>query len=212
MPLKDMHVARQEESSRFVSIRSGAIKGAPAGVTALFGATPNGRRQIASIRFDSRKFSPKQAKDWLRERGFKTTLEVAANSEKFERTFAVEKFDDDKMQVFGWSYVTADKHDVKTVDHSLEVVHIDDVEAAQYGYVKTSRAGREMHRGEDVATLIESVVFTPAKKAAMGIPDGVVPTAAWVGYQLESREVFDRVKSGEYGMLSIGGTCRREEI
>ncbi|MNP76704.1 hypothetical protein D3C76_1739960 [compost metagenome] len=66
-----------------------------------------------------------------------------------------------------------------------------------------------MHEGEAKGDLVESVMFTKEKMDAMGIPHGIVPEGWWVGFHIPDKEVFAKVKSGEYGMWSVQGTGRR---
>jgi hypothetical protein len=57
--------------------------------------------------------------------------------------------------------------------------------------------------------MVESVVFTKEKMAAMGIPEGIVPEGWWIGYYIEEDTTWQKVKSGEYSMFSIGGRGTR---
>jgi hypothetical protein len=72
-----------------------------------------------------------------------------------------------------------------------------------------------MHRKDEhgnpyaVARLAEAVVFTPEKRAAMGIPEGSVPDGMWVGFKVDDDEAWQGIKSGKYKMLSLGGKALR---
>lgn len=68
-----------------------------------------------------------------------------------------------------------------------------------------------------IATLIEVMCFTPEKKRAMGIPDGVLPSGTWVGLRVnlsteKGRAAWEGVKSGRLSMLSLGGRWKRTPI
>ena len=66
-----------------------------------------------------------------------------------------------------------------------------------------------MHERGGCAVLIESVIFTAEKMAAMGIPEGTVPTGWWIGFKVTDDEVWGKGKDGSYGMFSIEGTAVR---
>lgn len=126
----------------------------------------------------------------------------------------ISKVDESQGLVFGWAYVSEKSGEVVT-DHSGEHVSIGELEKAFYDYALNSRAGGEMHvrkasDGEHpVATLVESIVFTAEKLEAMGLPEGT-PLGAWVGYKVWDEGVLAKIRSGEYAMLSIGGSGKRK--
>lgn len=69
-----------------------------------------------------------------------------------------------------------------------------------------------MHERGGCAVLIESVIFTPEKQKAMGLPEGVLPEVGWwIGFYVTDDEVWEKVKSGEYPMFSIEGTAVRQK-
>lgn len=114
----------------------------------------------------------------------------------------------DKRQVFGWaSIIEVDNQAV--VDYQEDIIKVEQLEEAVYPFVKDVRQAGEMHEDtNEVGTLIESMVFTKEKQAALGIPEGHVPVGWWVGFELR-QDVFEKVKSGEYKMFSIGGKAQR---
>lgn len=124
----------------------------------------------------------------------------------------VYKSDDEKRQVFGWASVAVRVDGEVVEDFQEDVIDICDLEAAVYPYVMEYGDCGEMHRRSHVGKLIESVVFTAEKAAAMGIPEEIVPLGWWVGFYIEDFEVWEKVKSGEYGMFSIEGTGERVEF
>ena len=69
-----------------------------------------------------------------------------------------------------------------------------------------------MHERGGVAYLIESVVFTEEKMAAMGIPEGTLPVGWWIGFQVTDADVWKKVKDGTYSMFSIEGKAERVEV
>ena len=66
-----------------------------------------------------------------------------------------------------------------------------------------------MHERGGVAVLIESVVFTEDKMAAMGIPAEMLPVGWWIGFKVTDSDVWEKVKDGTYSMFSIEGEAER---
>ena len=139
-----------------------------------------------------------------------------AKSWRGEVTIA--KRDDEQRLVFGWLYVSKRVDGTDVVDHSGETIAPTTLEKAAYAFVLDARTGGLMHRkGADgktraVARLVESVVFTPEKRAAMGLADGTVPDGLWTGWKVDDDEAWDGIKSGRYTMLSLGGRAVRAEV
>ena len=75
-PFANEHAARQEAPGRFREFRRQNNKFGT-GVHAIWGILPNGKTKLQSIRFSAAKFTPAQAKAWLKERDYKTSLEAA---------------------------------------------------------------------------------------------------------------------------------------
>lgn len=99
----------------------------------------------------------------------------------------------------------------RTCNACAKVNEIDAVRAGRCSWCKASLKGAKPTK---IATLVEAVVFTPDKKKAMGVPDGILPDATWVGLRIDrttdkGRTVWSGVKSGRYKMLSLGGHWKR---
>lgn len=122
----------------------------------------------------------------------------------------VQKSDDEKRLVFGWASVAQEEDGSTLVDLAGDVIEPEVLEQAAYDFVMLYREGGEMHERGGCATLVESIVFTPDKKAALGIPDDALPVGWWIGFKVTDDEVWEKVKSGEYPMFSIEGTAVRE--
>ena len=86
------------------------------------------------------------------------------------------------------------------------------LEEAAYKFAEFYRDGGEMHERTGVAVMVESVILTTEKQEAMGIPVGTLPVGWWLGFRVTDDDVWEKVKSGEYNMFSIGGEAIREEI
>jgi hypothetical protein len=122
-----------------------------------------------------------------------------------------------KRQVFGWLYVARDKSGAQVVDHSGETISVEELEKASYNFVLGARVAGENHTKANgkvagVGRLIECVVFTPEKRAAMGIPEGHVPDGTWVGFKIDSDAAWQGVVSGRYKMLSLGGKAIKSAL
>ena len=66
-----------------------------------------------------------------------------------------------------------------------------------------------MHKRRGIGLLVESVVFTPDKQEAMGIPAGTIPSGWWIGLKITDNAVWEKVKDGTYNMFSIEGDAVR---
>lgn len=123
--------------------------------------------------------------------------------------FKIKKSDDDKHLAFGWASAAADINGETVVDCYEDIIDIEELEQAAYKFVELYREGGEMHERGGCAVLVESIVFTPEKIAAMGIPEGTVPTGWWIGFKVTDDDVWAKVKDGSYPMFSIEGQAVR---
>lgn len=128
--------------------------------------------------------------------------------------FDIRKSDTERMQVFGWASIAALAGGELIEDFQGDVIEPDDLEQAAYEFVRLYGDGGEMHEPSKrvVMKLIESVVFTPEKLSAIGIPEGSLPTGWWIGFQVMDPDVWQKIKDGSYSMFSIEGTGERIEI
>lgn len=81
MPFPNEHAARQEDPGKYETFRRMHPKGFPEGVDAIMGIRNVASRRVSeiqSLRFDRTKFTPAEAKAWLKDHGFKTSLEEAS--------------------------------------------------------------------------------------------------------------------------------------
>lgn len=124
--------------------------------------------------------------------------------------FSIKKAENEKRLAFGWASIALDEAGKQLEDLQNDVLDPDVLEDAAYNFVRLYREGGEMHERGGCAVLVESVVFTKEKMAAMGIPEGTLPVGWWIGFYVADDEVWEKVKSGEYQMFSIEGTATRE--
>jgi len=69
-PFPNEHAARQVDPKNFESFRRGHPEGFPDGVDAIWGITSEGTTALQSLRFAKDKFTPDEAKKWLKDHGF----------------------------------------------------------------------------------------------------------------------------------------------
>ena len=86
-PFPNEHAARQTNPGQYDQFRRGRPTGFPAGVDVIWGIKLKPKRvsEIQSIRFDAKKFTVAEAKTWLKDHNFKTTVEAAAKPKKTQK-------------------------------------------------------------------------------------------------------------------------------
>jgi hypothetical protein len=136
----------------------------------------------------------------------------AKKSEEWRREFEISKVDQDMQMVFGWLSIATDAQGNVVVDADNDIIEPNELERAAYNHVLKFRKAGENHE-ELIGDLVESMVFTKEKIAALGIPEGILPCCGWwVGYHITKSDAWDLVKGGHYNSFSIGGKGRREII
>lgn len=134
------------------------------------------------------------------------------NQSPWSASVRFEKVDTDQRLAFGWLYQCKRADGSLVVDHSGEIIEIEELEKATYRFALESRRAGEMHKIIGVGRLVEVICFTPEKKRALGIPDGLLPDGTWVGFKIDDDGVWAGVKSGRYKMLSLGGRAIKEAL
>lgn len=125
----------------------------------------------------------------------------------------ISKIDKAEQNVFGWAYVTHDTEGNVNIDKSGDFVDaVEEIEKSAYNFVLNSRQGDAMHTNVKSSTMIESMVFTPAKIEKMGLPAGSVPLGWWLGFHVEDPDVWDRVEKGELVSFSVHGKGVRSKV
>lgn len=123
--------------------------------------------------------------------------------------FKIAKSDDGRHLAFGWANVAIRSDGEVIEDWQEDIVEPEELENAAYRFVELYREGGEMHERGGAAVLVESVVFTAEKMAAIGIPAGTLPIGWWIGFKVTDDDVWEKVKDGTYSMFSIEGTAER---
>ena len=122
--------------------------------------------------------------------------------------------DTEERLAFGWASVANRQNGDAITDHQGDVVEIEELERAAYDFVQFFREGSDMHErgGLDIAILVESIVFTQEKLAALGLKEGDLPYGWWVGFRILDEDVWKKVKDGTYSMFSVEGQGIRQLI
>lgn len=118
--------------------------------------------------------------------------------------------DAEKQLVFGWANVTVDIDGEPPLDWHGDIIKSEELEVAAYNYVLNwGTTGIEHVWDTDCGWIVESVMFTKEKMAAMGIPEGVIPEGWWIGFYIPDPVVYKKVKDGDFEMFSIQGYGKR---
>ncbi len=124
----------------------------------------------------------------------------------------IAKAKDDEQLVSGWANVSINADGSIPLDWQDDVIAPEVLEKAALNFMLNYRGSGEMHEGEAVGTVVESIVFTKEKQEAIGIPEGAVPQGWFITVKVHDPEVFAKVKDGTYKMFSIQGTCKRVRV
>lgn len=126
--------------------------------------------------------------------------------------FDVYKAREDEQLVSGWANVALDKNGDAPLDWQDDVIAPATLEKAAINFMLDYRSSGEMHKGDSKGTVVESIVLTKEKQAAIGIPEGVVPEGWFITVKVHDPDVFAKVKDGTYRMFSIQGTAKRVKL
>lgn len=121
--------------------------------------------------------------------------------------------DVEQQLVFGWANVTIQENGTTPFDWQGDIIATEVLEAAAYNYVLQHGLVNQQHEwGTECGWLVESMMFTKDKMAALGIPEGMIPEGWFVGFYIPDPMVYQKVKDGEYNMFSIEGTAMRVSL
>lgn len=126
--------------------------------------------------------------------------------------FCVSKAREDEGLVSGWANVAKGIDGKPPLDWQDDIISPAELEKAAINFMLDYRDSGEMHKGKTKGTVVESIVMTKEKQAAMGIPEGVVPEGWFITVKVTDPEVFAKVKDGTYRMFSIQGKAKRVEV
>jgi hypothetical protein len=123
--------------------------------------------------------------------------------------FKIAKADADQQLIFGWASVV-EKDGKLVIDKQGDVITPEDLEKAAYDFALNARAHGHMHAQTGTGRMVESMVFTKEKQAALGIDLGKV--GWWIGFRVDDEGTWAAHKRGELPEFSIGGSGRRVEM
>jgi hypothetical protein len=97
-------------------------------------------------------------------------------------------------------------------DWQGDIIDPIELEKAAINFMMNYQASGVMHQGDPTGVVVESMVFTKEKQAALGIPENVLPEGWFITVKLFDPEVFKLVQDGTLKMFSIQGRARRVKI
>lgn len=126
--------------------------------------------------------------------------------------FEFSKSKEEEKLVSGWASVSVNADGSIPLDWEDDIIMPETLEKAAINFMLDYRQSGVMHDGGAVGTVVESIVFTKEKQAAIGIPDGTVPLGWFITVKVHDDETFAKVKNGTYKMFSIQGKCTRVKL
>ena len=141
--------------------------------------------------------------------GLPAPVAKRAPAQPFSVPVRILKADTEKRTVWGWVSIVS-KAGSPVVDLQGDVMDADELERAMHDYVRRSRVGKRQHRGAPAMELVESVVLTKAKQAAMGVDLGF--EGAWAGFYVHDDATWEAAKAGKLTGFSIGGSGVRTPL
>lgn len=210
-PFPNEHAARQLDPGKFKTFRRGNLPNAPAGISVIFGIA-GGKAQLQSIRFDASKFTPDQAKKWLKDHKFKTSGFEAATKKDAEETTTklfvpILKINTEEQTITGVVLQP------EIVDAQGDIMSADVIRNAAHRFLadhnRTTKLGL-MHKDfKKRFELFESYVAP----VDLVIGDRQVKSGAWViVIHVLDKAIWDKVKSGKLTGFSIGGKAKVSKI
>lgn len=128
------------------------------------------------------------------------------------RRVQIAKLDTERQIVFGWANVCVRCSGETVIDSHDDTIAGDDLETAAYKFNLHFREMGEYHEGTAKGRLIESFFVTPEKLVKMGLKKNSLPAGWWIGFKVDDKKAWERVKKGDHRMFSIQGTARRRKV
>lgn len=127
-------------------------------------------------------------------------------------TFKVAKANDSEGLVSGWANVAVNADGSLPLDWQGDIIRPETLEKAAINFMMDYRGSGAMHEGDSKGIVVESIVFTKEKQAAIGIPEGTIPEGWFITVKILDPVVFEQVKNGTFKMFSIQGHAKRVEL
>src|SRR5690606_37299305 len=112
----------------------------------------------------------------------------------------------------GWASVAKNADGSLQLGWDGDIITAEALEKAAIDFMLKYRERSEMHKGEPIGTIVESIVFTEQKMKSMGIAEGTIPEGWFITVKIHDDEVFKKVVDGKYKMFSIQGKARRLKV
>lgn len=113
------------------------------------------------------------------------------------------------MLAMGFASVMEFADGTPVVDHDGDIILAEDLEVAAHDFMSKSRDASESHVTRGVGEVVESIVLTKEKLAAMGI-EKEMPAAWFIVVKVHDPFTWQKIKEGELQEFSIGGRATRE--
>lgn len=199
MPFLNEHSQRFENPNKFARIRRKNNEFGE-GIHAVFGITDAGETRIQAIRFDKDKFTPDEAKKWLKGHDFKTSgLESAIKKEILHKVNIV-KTEAEKQLVYGVVL------EPDTEDTQGDVISKEDIEETMHDYMENSRVVGLQHQIKTDSVPVESYIAP----VDFNIGDSKIKKGSWVQVtKIKNSNIWAGIKKGTITGYSIGGTGER---
>jgi hypothetical protein len=121
----------------------------------------------------------------------------------------IKKYEPDQQLIFGWASIV-EKNGIPIVDKQKDIIPVSELENAAYEFVLYSRDHGDMHARKGMGKLVESMVFTKEKQAALGVDLGQI--GWWVGFKVTDGDLWAAHKRGDRPEFSIGGAAIPVEV
>lgn len=125
--------------------------------------------------------------------------------------FKITKSTDEGL-VSGWANIAVQPDGSLPLDWHDDVIRPEVLEKAAINFMMEYRESGVMHQGNSKGMVVESIVLTKSKQAAIGIPEGTVPEGWFITVKVLDPSVFDMVKKGVFKMFSIQGSAKRIKL
>ncbi|MBQ8627896.1 MAG: hypothetical protein IJ421_00285 [Prevotella sp.] len=153
------------------------------------------------------------SKNVRRPRQWGEDLEYDAVMQNFGCSPASDGAHREQQIIFGYANVTIQEDGTVPFDWQGDMIETEELEVAAYNYVLAHGLANQEHEFcTECGWLIESMMFTKEKMAALGIPEGLLPEGWWVGFYIPDPDVYAKVKDGTYNMFSIEGYATRVPV
>ena len=174
------------------------------GIRAILGIK-GGKSKVASVRFKASKFTVAQAKAWLKEHGYKTTIEPASGEVKKGETGFVKSAEQRLVGGIVYAPLKVDSQG-DYVEHAAEIFE------GMKGWMLAGHPMKFMHEGRAVDTPLVECFQAEQDTVKSG---EMIPAGAWYisNYIPEHNEaLWKAIKSGEISGYSMAGEADVDEV